>query len=116
MYALVLLNFIVPFVMVLVGYLLKKYPVKDMGSQNGYNTPASRKSQEHWDYAQGIAPGIFMGMGKWSGIAELMLTIFLFAGKAPVGCFLAAGSALGFSCLILAFYKTETRIKEKFVV
>ena len=37
--------------MILVGWILKKHPVMDMKSHNGYNTPASRKSQEHWDYA-----------------------------------------------------------------
>lgn len=55
MYSLLLLNFIVSFVMLLVGWLLKKNPVTDMSSHNGYNTPASRKSQRHWDYAQRIA-------------------------------------------------------------
>ena len=39
MYGLIALNFIIPFVMVFVGYILKKHPVKDMTSCNGYNTP-----------------------------------------------------------------------------
>ena len=37
MQVLLLLNFIVPFVMILVGYLIKKHPEWDMESQNGYN-------------------------------------------------------------------------------
>ncbi len=60
MYGLLILNFVIPFVMIFVGYILKKHPVKDMNSGNGYNTPSSRKSQEHWDYAQSIAPNIFI--------------------------------------------------------
>ena len=32
MYGLIALNFIIPFVMVFVGYILKKHPVKDMTS------------------------------------------------------------------------------------
>ena len=63
MYGLLILNFVIPFVMIFVGYILKKHPVKDMNSGNGYNTPSSRKSQEHWDYAQSIAPNIFIGIG-----------------------------------------------------
>ena len=62
MYGLLILNFVIPFVMIFVGYILKKHPVKDMNSGNGYNTPSSRKSQEHWEYAQSIAPNIFIGM------------------------------------------------------
>ena len=38
MYGLIALNFIIPFVMVFVGYILKKHPVKDMTSGNGYNS------------------------------------------------------------------------------
>ena len=64
MYGLLVLNFIIPFVMVFVGYILRSTPVKDMTSGNGYNTPTSRKSQEHWDYAQSIAPNIFMVLAK----------------------------------------------------
>ncbi len=44
-------NFIVPLVMILVGNMLRKHPVSDMRSHNGYNTPVSRRSQAHWDYA-----------------------------------------------------------------
>ena len=92
MYGLIALNFIIPFVMVFVGYILKKHPVKDMTSGNGYNTPTSRKSQEHWDYAQSIAPNIFIGIGKTLG----------------------AGVVVGIIFLIFGFYKTETGITSKF--
>ena len=36
MYGLIALNFIIPFVMVFVGYILKKHPVKDMTSGMTY--------------------------------------------------------------------------------
>lgn len=51
-----LINLVIPFVMILVGLILRKYPVSDMNRHNGYNTPTARKSKEHWDYAQKIAP------------------------------------------------------------
>ncbi|MDO4557206.1 MAG: SdpI family protein [Lachnospiraceae bacterium] len=68
---LLLLNLIVPFVMILVGFMLKKHPVSDMKSNNGYNTPTSRKSQEHWNYAQSIAPDIFISLGYTLGSGTL---------------------------------------------
>ncbi len=83
MYSLLILNFIIPFVMILLGYLLKKYPVTDRNSGCGYNTPASRRSQGHWDYAQEIAPDIFRGI------------------------------AIGVIFLLLGFYRTETKIKNR---
>ncbi|HJC09210.1 MAG TPA: hypothetical protein H9935_00085 [Candidatus Blautia merdigallinarum] len=67
-----------------VRFLLKKYPVTDRISGSGYNTPASRSAQEHWDYAQEIAPDIFRGI------------------------------AIGVIFLLLGFYRTETKIKNRF--
>ena len=64
MHALLMLNLIIPFVMILVGYMFKNHPVSTMESNNGYNTPTSRKSKKHWDYAQRIAPGNFIYFGK----------------------------------------------------
>ncbi len=49
MYYLLVLNLIMPFVMVLVGYTFKKHPASDMDPNNGYNTPTSRKTREHWE-------------------------------------------------------------------
>ena len=65
MYSLLLLNLIIPFVMILVGDILKRHPVTDIKSGNGYNTPTSRKSQEHWNYAQSIAPNNFISLGRY---------------------------------------------------
>ncbi len=113
-YSLLALNFIVPFVMVWVGHALKKHPVTDMDSQNGYCTPTSQKSQEHWDYAQSIAPDIFLGLGKVLGIAEIFLNIVLFVWKVPVNVCVTAGITVGILVLVLAFYRTEKKIKHKF--
>lgn len=75
---LIILNFIIPFVMILVGYILKKHPVTDMRQHQGYNTPSSRKSQEHWDYAQSIAPDIFVKHGKMLLVFILILVVFFY--------------------------------------
>ena len=110
MYGLIALNFIIPFVMVFVGYILKKHPVKDMTSGNGYNTPTSRKSQEHWDYAQSIAPNIFIGIGKTLGLVEIVLCISLLLLNISTQTTVFAGVVVGIIFLIFGFYKTETGI------
>ena len=114
MYSLLILNFIIPFVMVLLGYLLKKYPVTDRNSGCGYNTPASRSSQEHWDYAQEIAPDIFLGLGIRLGITEVILNVCLFIFKVTAAQSLLAGIAIGVIFLLLGFYRTKTKIKNRF--
>ena len=114
MYFLLLLNLIIPFVMILVGYLLKKHPVTDMKSHNGYNTPTSRKSQERWDYAQSIAPDNYISLGKASGIIEILLSVVMTFLHVSANVILIAGICLGVGFLFLGFYKTDTEIEKKF--
>lgn len=115
MYGLLLLNFIVPYVMILVGHILKKHPVSDMKSQNGYNTPTSRKSQAHWDYAQSIAPDIFISIGKILGIIEIVLSVLMLLVRASYQVVLIAGGCVGAGFLLFGFYKTDSEIEKKFM-
>ena len=108
--ALLLLNLIIPFVMILVGGIFKKHPVTDIKSNN---TPTSRKSQEHWDYAQRIAPGNFIFFGKALVIIEIMLSVGMFLLHIPIDATLIVGTCVGLGFLLLGFYKTDAEIEEK---
>lgn len=114
MYAMLLLNFICPFVMVLVGIILKKHPVSDMRKQSGYSTPTSRKSQEHWDYAQQIAPDICITFGKYLFVAEIIVSILLFFMRVSIETSLLVGEVIGFGCLFYSLYYIDGKIEEKF--
>jgi hypothetical protein len=115
MQAMLILNLIVPFVMVLVGSVLKKHPVSDRSRQSGYNTPISRKSQAHWDYAQGIAPDIYISLGKRLFIVETIGSILCWLLRVPLQTALLLGEGAGFGWLIYSFYYTDRKIQEKFV-
>ena len=115
---LLLLNFIVPFVMVLVGVIQRKFPVDNMGAhkrarynQNGYSTPVSMRSQAHWDYAQKIAPVLFIRLGTYLFAAEAVLSLGLFLLRVSVDWILVLGSGLGFVGLIGAFLYTDAKIE-----
>jgi len=112
MYGLLLLNLIVPYVMILVGHIFKKHPVSDMKSQNGYNTSTSRKSQAHWDYAQSIAPDIFISIGKILGIIEIILSVFMLLVRASYQAALIVGGCVGVGFLLFGFYKTDSEIEK----
>ena len=122
MYTLLLLNFIIPGVMLLCGFLLKKmktpYPgpainqVKWKVDFSGYNTPMSRKSQAHWDYAQQIAPAIFLRRGKQALFSAVCFAIVGLIVTWQVG--LAAGYVMGFVGMFLAFRDVERELKERF--
>lgn len=114
MYFLLLLNLIIPFVMILVGSILKKHPVTDMKTSNGYSTPTSRKSQEHWDYAQSIAPDNFISLGKTLGVIEIILNVVMFFWCKTVYTTLIVGMCVGGGFLFLWFYKTDSEIEKNF--
>ena len=95
MYSLLLLNLIIPFVMILVGDILKRHPATDIKSGNGYNTPTARKSQEHWNYAQSIAPNNFISLGKVLGVVEIILSIGMFLLQISVNIALTVGICTG---------------------
>lgn len=113
MVSLLLLNFITPFVMILVGYLLKKHPVSDMHRHNGYNTPVSRKSQAHWDYAQSIAPDIYISLGKYLFLSEITANIILLFLRVSIEWSITIGTCIGMTFLFYGFYYTDSKIKEK---
>jgi len=114
MEAIVLLNLIIPFVMLLVSYILEKKPVTNMNSNNGYCTPTAKKSKEHWQYAQSIAPAIYMSLGKTLLIIELIISVALLLLKMNPELILIIGMCIGFGFLFLAFYTTDNKIEEKF--
>lgn len=114
MKVLIILCFIWPFVLVLVGGMLKKHPVTDMSKQNGYNTPTSRKSQAHWDYAQSIAPDIFILTGKILFAILAVASIILIAVDVSAAIAEVVVHVIGLTGTCLAFYRTEKMINEKF--
>ena len=79
-----------------------------------YKRQTSRKSQEHWDYAQSIAPNIFIGIGKTLGLVEIVLCISLLLLNISTQTTVFAGVVVGIIFLIFGFYKTETGITSKF--
>ena len=129
MYGLLILNFIVPAVMLMAAWMLKKmktpYPGPNGSPKwkidfSGYNTPLARKSREHWDYAQTVAPERFFKWAKWSFLTPVLMTV-LGAVLAPINpnaiqhaVTFSVGS--GFFCMIAAFRETEKALKERFGV
>lgn len=111
---LTILNLIIPFVMLAVGYALKKRPVTSMNRHCGYNTPAARKSQAHWDYAQHIGPDLFLKLGKISFAALLFLSAVMLLCKISVAAILSLGLTAGLLFLTAAFLRTEKQINRKF--
>lgn len=98
--------------MILVASILKKSPVWDMGSHQGYNTPSARLSQKHWNYAQTKAPEYFLPMGKWMLLIEIIWSLISLLPAINLYLSLWAGVGLGLYGLFRAFWQTEKDIRE----
>lgn len=114
MYFSLVVNLVMPFVMILVGHLFKKRPASDRNPNYGYNTPTSRKTQEHWDYAQSIAPDIFISLGKLLGVVEIGLSAGMILFHASIRAAAGVGCFVGVVFLFYAFYKTDSETEKKF--
>ena len=106
-----IVNQIIPWVLVLVGYLLKRKPVETISS-NGYSTRTSRSSQENWDYGQKIAPGIFISTGLTLAVVELLVTVVFTLLKRPFYISIITGMVIGYSVMFLTFYRIDSKIKK----
>lgn len=51
------------FIFIISGWLFTKYPPRRINSWYGYRTPASKKSQDRWDYAQKYSANLLIRMG-----------------------------------------------------
>ena len=123
-----LLNFIIPAAMFVCVWMLKKeyrpypglapYMTKWKINLNGYDTPRSRTSKVHWDFAQKAAPKHFL---KWAWYALLAAVVM-----SVLGGLLQSGNpnavqysnyvslGLGFLCISTAFRNTEKELKKQF--
>lgn len=72
----IILVYLVPIILFVLGIYLKKSPVKKISSSEGYCTPYAQRSQETWEYAQSIAPRIMI---KVSVISSVFITLFQLA-------------------------------------
>lgn len=105
-------SFITCFVMILVGYIFKKHPYKQIGS-NGYSTPKSRSSQEIWDYAQLIAPNIFINYGKIFLLITLITLLILVIFPLQINSFNNLTIFVATIELFIPFYQIETKLSKK---
>ena len=106
--------FIVPLItgstFLVTGWILRKYPPKEINRLYGYRTGSSMKNQERWDFAQHYSAIELIRMG-------VILLLLAIAGvflpiKAIIG--LLVSMAVLFTLIILLILRTEKAIKKQF--
>ncbi len=120
----VLINLFFPTLLISMGLALKKtkaeYPETEVmtrrrtnGIRLGYRTPTSISSREAWDYAQIIAPLMFIKYAKILYIIEIILSFIIVIFKVENDYLKWSGYGLGITFLILSVLLTDRNIENK---
>lgn len=93
----------------LAGFIMLKFPPKKINHLYGYRTSLSMQSQEHWDFAQGIAAKKMIQLG-------LLIIAFPFVGLLFKNAVISVVLFIAFliSVSVYLFISVERALKKKF--
>lgn len=94
----------------LAGFIMYKYPPKNINSLYGYRTPSSMENLEKWNFAQNYASKEMIKAGILLSISCLLSLVLHFDNLTNM----FIGLGLMISTLIILFYRVEKAIKEQF--
>ncbi len=101
-------------VFILAGFLLKRFPPKNINNWYGYRTAASMKSKARWDFAQVYAGKMMIGLGllygALGGLSAWLFPTFTLTSIAEPAIFI--GVLL--TGVVLLFLKVERAIKHRY--
>lgn len=91
------------------GWLMKRYPPKEINALYGYRTSQSRKSNDHWKFAQTYAA---KEMLKWGFVMFLFSFLGYWIEDEIVKLYL--GFILLMAMALIPIYNTEKALRKKF--
>ena len=107
---LVNITFLCGFLFIIAGYILLKFPPKNINSLYGYRTSSSMENQEKWDFAQNYSSKEMMKMGGFLLLSILLHFLTDFDNLTNMNI----GLALLILSVIILFLRVEKAIKIKF--
>lgn len=97
-------------VFMIAGYIMSKFPPKEINGLYGYRTSSSMKSQERWDFSQRYAAQEMIKLGALLAVSSLIGFLTDFSPTINM--------TIGLSFLILAsiilIWRVEKALKQKF--
>lgn len=96
-------------IFIITGWIMQKYPPKKINDFYGYRTARSRKTQEHWDFAQKESAKNIIKVGYYTLLC-CAVPLFIEFKKSHIWIAIALVTLLPF----MAILQTEKALKEKF--
>ncbi len=105
-----IISLLVGIVLLILSFIMYKFPPKKINIFYGYRTPSSMQSQETWDFAQRYST---FGMFLLGIIMLIIASVNLFV-KINQGISTIIGMAVMISGLAIMIFMTERAIKKNF--
>ena len=102
--------FLVGLIFIIAGFVMFKFPPKNINYLYGYRTVSSMKSQERWEFAQKFSSIEMMKFGALLVVASLLGIVTNFGESTN----LILGLFLVILTVVLLFLRVEKAIKNKF--
>lgn len=106
-----LLIFIFPIVLCTVALYFKSKRKFEIG-KSGFITKKSVKSKETWNYAQKIAPNVYLKMSIVCAILDFLITIVMFIADIEYEIIICFCSFVGLVFVIIPIFIVDKKIDE----
>ena len=103
--------FICPIVLTIVGLYLKKDINTDRG-KSGYITKKSMESEETWIYAQIISPRIYLNMAVANSVIVLCVILVMLIGNYNYNMIIEICNCIGFIFIFIPFWVIDHKIED----
>lgn len=97
-------------IFIIVGYIMLKFPPKNINMLYGYRTQSSMKTKERWDFAQPYSSILMI----YCGVGLALSSVFGLIFHVEEGTGVLISMIILFIAVGILIYKTEKAIKQKF--
>lgn len=108
-------NLFIPAVMVIFGYVMWKYPPKDINRVYGYRTARSMKNIHTWQFAQVYCGRLWWKLGWILGVLTILIQVlFLHRSANMLGIGALVIVLVQLVVMLLTILPTEMALQKKF--
>lgn len=108
-------SMLIPFLMIVVGYLFIRRPPRTINGVYGYRTSMSRKNQQTWDYAHYYCGKLWWKAGWIMGAVTLLIVLPVMGkGEEVIGFVAGIWVCLQCAIMLITIGFVERALKRRF--
>lgn len=108
-------NLLIPLLMIICGYFMRRKPPKEINGLIGYRTAMSQKNKDTWDFAQTYCGKLWLKIGAVLTIPSVVVQIpFINAGDDVLGTLSLVIEFIQVAVLLASVFCVEKALKRTF--